>query len=833
MSSSSSKVKRLVIIGYVLVVAVMAIGIISMYNNLVDFSEKRIKDEDLTELLIAGNAISKLYEIESSQNLFNAQSAENYFSKYDSILPIVHQQIDSLKHLSKDSSRVVKLDSIEILLESKNKNLREIVGLLDSIQKAPQITRETVSTIVPRRLNTEITDYLESRNINIETDTMTTDTTVVYGDRRGFIDRVRDVFIARSDSTVVVDRQQTVLPKEQFKSVIDTVVNMVRYSERLNLENQRKFQYILLERQNQMAGTNAQLTAQIDELLKGIEQEELEKSLRLVQDRDNAISKAQRIAYLVGWLAVLIALIFGFLLLTDINRSQRYRKQLELSNKRISELLKSREQLMLAVSHDIKAPMSSVLGYIELMRTELPKNKKQLYLGNMKNSSEHVLQLVANLLDFHKLESGTMKLKESNVNFHDLVENTIDSFRPIAVQKNLKYVTDNRLNRNLVGVGDPYIIRQILSNVISNAIKYTFEGMVFVNASSLEHNSQLRLRLSVKDTGIGISKEDQDIIFQEFKQLETDDSLGTRIEGSGLGLAITQRLVNELNGKISVNSEKGKGSEFIIELPIKVESLNSLKVNSSSENIDYDLENISVLMVDDDSLQLKMASEMLLLKKVDVITEINPENVENILFGNHFDIFFVDIQMPQMNGFELVKKIRELKNYKDTPMIALSAKSDISTSDVQSAGFTDFLTKPFTSEALYETVFNYVKGDGARIAVVEDQYINNEGIHALIGFVREDKTASIEILDAFVKDTTANINQLGVAFKKKDTEAASRLAHKMLPLIQMMGDSELTSYLQQLEKGVQISSENEKKILESVELYIKDAEALRKKIGES
>lgn len=832
MNPSPKKVKYLVIIGYVLVVSVLIIGITSMYNNLVDFSEKKIRDEDLTELVVAGNILSKLYEIESSQNLLNAQSAEKYFSKYDSILPIIQLQIDSLKHLSKDSLRVVKLDSIEMLLDYKNKNLREIVALLDSIQKAPRITRETVSTIVPPRLNKDISTYLESTKV-FESDTTKIDTTVVYGNRKRFVDRVRDVFVGRVDSTVVVQKQQTVLPSDYYKSVIDTVVNMVRYSERIDLENQRRFQYILLERQNLMIGTNTKLTTQIDELLKGIEQEELNKSIQLLQDRDYAISKAAKIARVVAWLAVLIGVIFGGLLVLDINRSQRYRKQLEASNQRINELLKSREQFMLAVSHDIKAPMSSVLGYIEMMRTKLPDDKKQLYLSNMKNSSEHVLHLVANLLDFYKLESGTMTLKEVNVNLYDLTENTVDSFRPLAEQKNLTYTVNNKVNQNLIGYTDPYVVRQIMSNVISNAIKYTFKGFVSVDVDSEKKDSQLWLNFSVKDSGVGISEDDQRIIFEEFRQLENSQK-EIRIEGSGLGLAITQRLINAIGGQISVQSEEGKGSHFTVKLPIMKGQLN-LPIDIPEENREYKLDNINVFMVDDDSVQLRMASEMLLLRKAHVLTENDPTNARDILLGSRFDILFVDIQMPQMNGFELVRKIRELKNYQNTPIIALSAKSDMSKSDVQAAGFTDFLTKPFTSDALYATVSNYVKGEEVinKITKQKEKNLSLDKIETLISFVREDKSASMEILEAFIKDESINLYNLKEAFEAKNNYTASRLAHKMLPLIQMIGDTETTDYLKRLEKGEVLPSEVEDEIVKRLDIHIQEAEVLRKEIAES
>ena len=182
-SGSRSAVKYVVIIGYILVVATMIIGLLAVYRNLVHFSETRIKNEDLTELIIVGNVINQLYEVESSQNLYTPESAADYFNRYNSLRPEITLKLDSLKQLSKDSLRVIKLDSIEVLLDEKEENLRAISVLLDSIRRAPRITRETVSSFVPRTLNSQIESYLQSRELMIVEDTLehtvTMDTTVI------------------------------------------------------------------------------------------------------------------------------------------------------------------------------------------------------------------------------------------------------------------------------------------------------------------------------------------------------------------------------------------------------------------------------------------------------------------------------------------------------------------------------------------------------------------------------------------------------------------------------------------------------------------------------
>jgi signal transduction histidine kinase/FixJ family two-component response regulator len=834
----SSRIKLIVIAGYLLVLTVLVIGLFSLYRNLVVFSNNRIKNEDLTELLLVGNTLSKLYEIESDQNLFTAESAQQYFLKFDSIVPEINAHLVSLQQLTVDTSRIAKLDTIQFLLVDKRENLMIVATLLDSIRQAPEITRQLESSYVPRGLNREISDYLISKDFNTP-DINRSDTSVVLGERRGFLDRVRNVFVASQDSTIVIE-SKSILAEKDFRLVVDTIINKVRYSERLNLERQKQFQLAFIQRQGEMSHTNRMLTARIDDLLKGIEQEELRKSLQLLTDKERALSGSQRTMLLVSSLALLIAIIFGILFLIDINKSQRYRRQLEASNKRISDLLASREKLMLTISHDIKAPMSSILGYIELMEDGVEQEKGDLYLGSMKHSGEHVLRLVSTLLDYHKIDSGKWQLNEINFNVNHLVSETVSSFKPLALQKGLSFIDDSSLPPEWAGYGDPYVIRQILSNIISNAIKYTAKGEVKITARAETAVDGNRLIFSVSDTGTGIATADQQDIFREFHRLDPDPDVDAPSEGTGLGLAITKRFTDQLEGVIHLHSEKEKGSEFIVELPIKPPTgvdkyLSGISIDEST------LENVSVLVVDDEPTQLLMTSEMLVKEKMKCVTETNPDKVFTHLNEDMFDIIFVDIKMPRLNGVDLVRKLRSDYPKGTIPIIALSARSDISRSDLQSIGFTDFLTKPFTSQQLYTIIYHYVKSDKKEDLDQSAQFIQSEllngvdveGVSALIDFVKDDLSSSCNILQSFIKETKEHIHLLNVAFSCKDYESIASIAHKILPLYRMMREKWLISMLTQLEKEQPLTVIEETRLLDMLKRSVTDAITLYNEIAQN
>mgnify|MGYP006319531535 FL=1 len=279
----ASKVKLTVIIGYILVVVVLIAGLSALYRNLVEYSNKKVKSEELTEMIIVGNTLSLLYEIESEQNLLTPSSALKYFINYDSIIPEIENNLHELHILSKDSSRHVKLDSISLLIKSKRDNLNDIILLLDSIREAPQIVKETHSSYESQ---------LDNKS----------DTTIISKDRKSFLARLKNVFVGKPDSTVIIENR-----------VVDTVMNRVRYSERLDMSRQLELQATLVDRQIVLSNTNRMLTDRIDELLKDIEQEEFKKSIKLIEEKEHAILRSQKIILIVATIAIIIALIFAVL----------------------------------------------------------------------------------------------------------------------------------------------------------------------------------------------------------------------------------------------------------------------------------------------------------------------------------------------------------------------------------------------------------------------------------------------------------------------------------------------------------------------------------------
>lgn len=833
---SGSKVRYLIIIGYILLIAVMITGLVSVFRNLVDFSEKSSpRDDDVFQLIVVGNTISKLYEIESYQNLMNS-NPRVYFQLYDSILPEVIKNIDTLKFLSKDPLRHAKLDTIKLLLDNKEKNLRDVSSVMLSLRQFTPERRELQNLQTSEAVNENIRQYLEKQRQETP-EINTVDTVVIKSEKKGFLDRVRNVFSPKTqDSTVIIkELKQEGLDPEPFNPMIDSVVDIIRNSEQVDLQRQRNLQNTLMRRSQSMNQTNILITSRVNELLKEIESEELQKSISWITNKNVTLDKSQRMVTLISIIAVSIAMIFGILMLVDVNKSSRYRRKLEESNDKISRLLDSRERLMLSISHDIKAPMSSILGYIELMSRPIESDKKGVFLANMKKSSEHVLQLVMNLLDFHKLDFRKWVRKESNFNVYSVVENTSVSFKPLAAQKGLELNIDNRIEKGFIAFGDPYMLRQIISNLISNAIKFTIEGFVDVLADLKTEKGKSFIELSVKDSGVGISKDNQQIVFREFHQVS--NSLSTDV-GSGLGLSIVKGMVEDLGGSIFLNSIEGEGSLFTVTIPVKPESPEFIK-SAGYEQKAYDFSGLRILLVDDDPLQLTMTEEMLKRKNAIVSRETNPGNVLNIIRNEVFDIIFIDIQMPVMNGFEVVNLVRncDVEYAKTVPIIALSAKSDVAVSDFQEAGFSLFLTKPFSGDQLFSTILNFTDNNADVSNVNDDsfnhssEYSQGKGVVSLIEYVKDDIDSSKDILLSFVNDMEMDRGLMQSAFESGDFVSLSNLAHKMLPLFRMIGDNELIGYLSDLEDQKIIQPEVIDRVTQLLKVHILDAKKMLKELN--
>lgn len=718
-------------------------------------------------------------------------------------LVFVHREMETLS--AADDQQNLRTDSLLALLHEKDQNTIQMLRVLseanDSLLSASEIEEiisEQDSIIVQQRVQHRVITKRDSL--------------ITTPKKKSFFKRLSEVFVpSKQDSAVLVNTSleiatDTILEPTSSKDSLQQKIRMATEEKRLQ---RRK---TIRRTSTKYQRMNTQLTARMDTLIKQYEEE---MTLRARQDAELQQEVRMRSARIIAGIAigaVLLSAFFLILIMRDISRSNRYRRELEIANRRAEDLLVAREKLMLAITHDFKAPLGSIMGYTELLSRLTEDERQRFYLDNMKSSSEHLLKLVSDLLDFHRLDLNKAEVNRVTFNPSQLFDEIYVSFEPLTAAKGLTLQCHVASELNGKYISDPLRLRQIVNNLVSNAVKFTQKGEITLTATY----ESSKLTIAIADTGKGMATEDRERIFQEFTRL----SGAQGEEGFGLGLSIVKKLVTLLEGKISVESTLGEGSCFTVVLPLYPigESIMESKPSSESETMDMDegaivvpsMKVIRVLLIDDDKIQLSLTAAMLKQHGIDAVCCEQLEELIEQLRTSVFDVLLTDIQMPAINGFDLVKLLRasNIPQAKTIPVIAVTARSEMDKAVLHEHGFAGCLHKPFTVKELLLTVNEgQLSADEAHIT--ED--MGNTGINfsALTAYSEDDSEAACSIIQTFIEETKKNIERMQQALADKETDGIAAMAHKLLPLLTLIGASEAIAPLKYLEscRGESFTSE--------------------------
>lgn len=392
----------------------------------------------------------------------------------------------------------------------------------------------------------------------------------------------------------------------------------------------------------------------------------------------------------------------------DITEQQRATQEL-ISAKEIAERSsKFKSEFLSTMSHEIRTPMNAVIGTTDLLLSDNPAPEQLEYLNILKFSGENLLAIINDILDYNKIEAGKLELNQLNFDLRQLAKKTRQAFSSRASEKDLHFelIVDDNIPEHLIG--DQVRLSQILNNLISNAIKFTEKGKITLHLQLLAASAtETTVKFMVADTGIGISPENQGVIFDPFVQDPVVNQPANM--GTGLGLAITKRLVNLHKSDISVVSEPGKGSQFIFVITFALPQASVPQKDDVAESKGiHNMAGMEVLIVDDNKMNLLIASKFLKRWQVNVDEAVNGREAVQIAEKKQYDLIIMDLQMPFMNGFEATEKIREFNT--DVPIIALTADAMPDTyAKAIACGMNDYLTKPFVPETFFRKVSSYYK----------------------------------------------------------------------------------------------------------------------------
>ncbi len=414
-------------------------------------------------------------------------------------------------------------------------------------------------------------------------------------------------------------------------------------------------------------------------------------------------------------------------LLIAKNEAEQAKKEALAANEAKSNFLAN-------MSHEIRTPINALLGMDSMILKESNQAQIREYALNIQNAGQSLLSLVNDILDFSKIESGNMEIVPVNYDLNSVIN---DCYNMIAIQaydKSLKIILENDPSTPCQLFGDEVRIRQIILNILSNAVKYTHEGSITLSLGYERlDNEHLILKISVADTGIGIAKEDIDKIFESFKRI--DEVRNRNIQGTGLGLSITNQLVSQMNGKIHVESEYGKGSTFTVELPqniVEDKPIGDLSDrftrhdgNAKASKDKFTAPNAHILIVDDVPMNLKVMVGLLKNTKIKIDTAESGKECLKLVTETKYDIIFLDHMMPEMDGIEVLKIMKDMKENLnvDTPVIMLTANAiSGAKEEYLSAGFTDYMSKPVRDEKLEELLMKYLPEN---LIIKDGEELNN------------------------------------------------------------------------------------------------------------
>nr|WP_129733184.1 ATP-binding protein [Parabacteroides goldsteinii] len=800
MAEQSGHITLKVIMGYLLLIVIAVCSVVYIYQIVEQIAGEEEPDTKARQkVYLVTNTLSLLYESEALGQLVGMP--QNDVKHFNRTLNKAHRNMDSLRVLISDSVQLLKIDTIDMLLRQKRRNTSRL------LETWKEVNTEHLYTLNIEKVIAQQDTLIQQLEIK-EHVVVKQDTVLNPVKPRGFFRRLADAFSpGRPDTSIVVNTTRQIVTDTLVNTFnpSDTIVSVLKSIQDSVADQRKLLSEQLLDRAANLRYNNSIVTSKINQILRDIEEEEVNASLERMQGKQQLLRETSLLIAGIAIVSVVIVIIFIFMITRDISKSKYYRMQLEKAKQYAEDLLHSREKMMLTISHDIRAPLSSIIGYIDLLMRRHPDERQQYYLENMSGSASHILSLVNDLLDFHRLESGQMEIQRIPFSVSTLFNEIYTSFRPIAEAKSLEFVLNlKEAGSDKLYVGDPIRIRQVVGNLLSNAIKFTREGRVVmvVSVDALTDNSA-QLNVIVSDSGPGIPEEEQERIFGEFTRL----SVSEKAEGFGLGLSITRKMTVLMGGSLSLKSVVGKGCDFTIELPVTVADVQVLPITeesvAESVTLAFSGRDIYCLLVDDDPLQLALTEEYLRQNHVEVVSCTDPFAVTGLLEKNTFDVIITDIQMPGMDGFQLLAQIRSsyMQGMDKIPVIALSASVENEHDHYLESGFTGFLNKPFTARQLI-TLLN-------KLLSTKIEVTTEFKFDSLTAFAGEDKDASNSILSTFIYETGKSNDLLEASLSDGNREQSAKLSHKMVPLFTMLGATSLVEKLRSIEKNAQFMAEEE------------------------
>jgi len=793
MATSRNKFTFKIILSYLVLGALAVLVGFFLYSEFKNFTAESNETTGEKKFIETGTLINLVYETDGFSRLALLTESDEDFEKYMAKTDSLFRKIDEIKSLTTNDFQLKQLDSVKTLLKEKNRNIEQLRILrltnqkdtsLDDIMREVRKLEASVglnsveslirnpSKLKPRerRIWQKYADYLNS-------------------------DAARDTSTVKSKT-------------------VDSMLVAARYIVAEAKKENSRIRESLIQKENELIRNDLNISERLREIIASFDREITKNNNLEKQQRAKSMERTKKILKFAGILGGIVVLLFSYFILSDFFRAERFKKNLEESKNYAESLLKSREQLISTVSHDLKTPLNTISGYSELFENSNLSEKQKYYLGQITSSSHFISHLVDDLLDFSKLEAGKLPIESVPFSLENIIIEAGNAVKQEFLQKavDLKFSISQEI-KSKIFESDPLRIRQIINNLVGNAFKFTETGSVEIKVEELDTSTALsvpkisKIKISVIDTGIGISEEKQQLIFNEFTQAETE--IAHKFGGSGLGLAISKKLTELLGGSLMVESVLGEGSNFILTLPLK-NSDRILTKTIPKENISF--EGLKAVIIDDDQSMRALLQEI--FEQLGIASEAfeSYEQLKTSNFGSRAesrpDFILTDIQMPKTDGFTVLEKLKngEINSYKNQPVIAMTGSREHSRDFYLKKGFSEMLPKPFSKQelvAVLERIFPN-RRNFSEENIVDEIFKSNSADNekfdlSLLKSFLNTPEALEEVLKVFNAQTEKDLQQIKNSIVENDTKTISEIAHRMLTMFRQIRAKEVIPILEKME----------------------------------
>jgi len=804
---SITSVTKKVIAGFLLVfVAIlMALGIShfgfrEMMNTVDQLSEPNQKLDALNTIF---QEITSLEQTQRAQAISNPR---NPYKIYLDQSKAFVNKIDSLQLLDWDSTQRQRLEEIKAILQKRNRLFLSYLKLKSQMVDNRKLTE---------RLDT-LTKMLVQERVAYDTNVVTTEKKIITTYTTDSVKAEKP----RTGLSKIFGRKKNaaaqpithVKVEEQLNVVVDTLA-VARQNMALN-----EVEQIILNMENEQRAENKRLMTEelelihanslfINQLLSILHDVENEEVLQMHANNDRAGQLVSQNIWRISLLLVIFfigAALLVYFIWVDITRANYYKEELEKSRDEAQELSQIKQRFLANMSHEIRTPLQSIIGFAEQLRSHRTSAPEAIEAIN--NSSEHLLHIVDEVLDYSRISSGVFALNKVPFSLSSLISDVAAALNVQAERKGINLIVDTAFPKELKLIGDPFRLRQILYNLLGNAVKFTSRGYVRLNVRARVGRGPLMVIFEITDTGIGIRNEDISKIFNQFEQ--ANSAITGQYGGTGLGLTIVKSLIEAQGGNLQVQSVPNQGSTFTVTIPFdraEVNAAEPVSVRSVSQQPFAG----KVMVVDDDVMILRLCS--LMLGRHHIKHETFPDGRQLIALVPDKEVthIFMDIRMPTINGIDLCHALRK-KYSRTTKFIALTAHVfPQEQQHLLDEGFDAVLLKPFRENDLLRQL-GVVGAQSSSIENVDEVVKEVElpkveapaslmNLSTLQAMTQGDEALMHSILAQFAEDTSSDLDHLTELLKAPEPEAVREVVHKMAGRTGQLGAALLSKALRSLE----------------------------------